>query len=473
MNAVAMAQKASVTEARSLDLGIPACHPLAPFVTEAMEEPTFMQQWPSPGDPSFRPYAVASLTLWGVGQLDFASRQTFYRSIATQKRREVLSSVSNRQVPERMLKLIAKTDWQRFELQDWMSLINLEGGNDEVCLGHVRCITPELIRQFNLNPELLREKGFLEVIAELTISADRWKEWAQFIKKESANNRVSIKNMAHSTTTRGDVWDLYFWCQGRNRRPFDLPYGVEDGRLIEPLRSSNDMVQESKRMVNCLDKRISRVWSGNRIYFKGRNGMGFDAELVRHALSWIPGDILGPSNQQVAPAIEAEVRKELATLAEKLNQSTLSATQADFDKHVPDETGIAIPQELMEEVCNALQTIKGRSLSWTQGAYAIFENSDGYYVQALSSPDGTEYLVEIASHEYVSSLNERLTDEVVEFIEKSRFVWPQGRSNFHRWFSIFENENFQDLAELLMTAMTKIFGHFEWEDLEVKTHVPS
>jgi len=186
-----------------------------------------------------------------------------------------------------------------------------------------------------------------------------------------------------------------------------------------------------------------------------------------------PGDILGPGNQDVANEIKVEIREELARLAEKLNSSDLSKTQADCGKHLQDVQSIVVPTEMMNEVCSALQTIKGRSRSWTKGAYAIFENPSGDYVQAMSSPDGTEYLVEIASHKYVSSLNDRLTDDVVDFIEKAGFVWPDGRTNFHRWFTISENDDLLRLAKLLMLAMSKIFGDFEWSELEVKTHVPS
>jgi len=473
VNGVVMADVCNRTEVYWVDLGIPASHHLVPLVTEAMEEPTFFQQWLSLIDESFRPYAVAALDLGGVVRLDSAARQTFYRSIGTNKRREVLSSVSTRQVPERILKLLARTDWQRFSTQDWESFIQIGCANDETYLGHVRCISPELVRQFDLIPELLREPNFLELVAGLTISAVRWKDWAQFIDGEPANNRALIRHMAQSATTRGAVWDLFFWCQGRNRRPFDMPFGLLDSDLIEPIRSPQDMVLESKRMVNCLDKRVSRVWSRNRIYFKGCNRLKVDAELVRQANAWTPGDIFGPRNQHVALEIEAEIRNELTRLAEQLNQPSLSNTQADSERYLQDAQSIVVPTEVMDEVCNALQTIKGRSRSWTSGAYAIFESLSGGYVQAMSSPDGTEYLVEIASHKYVSSLNERLTDEVVDFIEKAGFVWPEGRSNFHRWLTISENDDLPEIAKLLMVAMTKIFGRFEWGELEVKTHVPA
>ena len=473
MNDAVTEDSGNGTEVYWLDLGIPACHHLASLVTEAIAEPTFMQQWRSIIDQSFRPYAVATLDLGSVVQMDAASRQTFYRSICAKKRREMLSSVSNRQVPERVLKLIARTDWQKFSTQDWKSLIQFGCENDEASLGHMHCITPELVQQFNQIPELLREPNFLELLSGLTISTARWKDWAQFIDGEPANNRALIRRMAQSAATRSDVWDLFFWCQGRNRRPFDIPFGLLESRLIEPVRSPHDMVQESKRMVNCLDKRISRVWSGNRIYFKGCNGLAVDAELVRQAIAWTPGDILGPCNQVVANDIKVEIREELTRFAEKLNSSDLSKTHADCGKHLQDVQSIVVPTEALSEACNALQSIKGRSRSWTQGAYAIFENPSGDYVQAMSSPDGTEYLVEIASHKYVSSLSNRLTNEVVDFIEEAGFVWPDGRSNFHRWFAISENDDLLRLAKLLMLAMSKIFGDFEWSELEVMTHVPS
>ena len=456
--------------------GVPARHPLAAFIAEALKEPVFAEQWFTATDRTFRPYAAATMCMGNVARHEEAKRQSFYRDIAKRNRRNFLSELASRQLPARYLNWLERTTWKMFSARDWEALIDIgaEGGADT--LGHVDRITPVLVRQFSLIPPLLREPGFLTIVASLPIPVERWANWQEFIDEADANARALFSRMAQSAKSRGDVWDLYYRCQGRYWKSFDLPACLFGAALIEPIRSPGDMVRESALMENCLDKRISRVWSSSRLYFKGRDRLMVDCELVRRGESWIPGDVLGPSNQPVAGDIETMVRGELYLLARQLDEHPLSAPESNEDSYLltlrNDVRNDLAPGDI-HTVHGALHTIRGQSRSWTNGAYAIFEIPNRCYVQAMSSPDGTEYLVELSSHKYFREMNRRLTCTAIDFIERAGFVWPVGEANFHRWFSVANDAELQTLAESLLAIVTKVLGKITNRELRVTTHVPA
>jgi hypothetical protein len=98
---------------------------------------------------------------------------------------------------------------------------------------------------------------------------------------------------------------------------------------------------------------------------------------------------------------------------------------------------------------------------------------NGIYVQFMSSPDGAEYLLEVASHKYVSRANEFLTAAAVELIERAGFAWPNGKKNFLRWFNVSTDADFQGMAELALAILAGVFRHPPGATVEVTVHVPS
>lgn len=101
-----------------------------------------------------------------------------------------------------------------------------------------------------------------------------------------------------------------------------------------------------------------------------------------------------------------------------------------------------------------IETIQGKSRSWTDGAYAIFEVSRDRYVQFLSSPDGMEYLMEISSHRYVESVNNCLTEH-----EKALNAY-RGHITALRWFvSDHESQQADRLSRL--AALEQLLGQVQ------------
>jgi hypothetical protein len=120
-----------------------------------------------------------------------------------------------------------------------------------------------------------------------------------------------------------------------------------------------------------------------------------------------------------------------------------------------------------------LQSIQGKSRSWSNGAFAIFELPRGGFVQFMSSPDGQEYLMEISSHRYNEDVNARLTADVVALIEKAGFVWPNGKANFLRWFNVSSLQDNQSVAEIALAILARVFGCRKRSRVMVHTHIPA
>ena len=120
-----------------------------------------------------------------------------------------------------------------------------------------------------------------------------------------------------------------------------------------------------------------------------------------------------------------------------------------------------------------LQLIRGKSRSWSNGAYAIFGLDRGGFVQFMSSPDGgQEYLFEIISHKYNGTVNEFLTANAVTLIERAGFVWPIGRNNFLRWFNAVSEDDITAMAELSLVVLSRVFGYRFPSPIKITTHVP-
>ncbi len=228
-------------------------------------------------------------------------------------------------------------------------------------------------------------------------------------------------------------------------------------------------------MKSCLANQVRRVHDGDRIYFKALGSVLVNAELVRQEKAWIPGDILGCENAPVtielARHVAAELQRLALTLPVKSESSNKNVTDGYIDQLRLDARNSFTADEI-ENLSGFLESIQGRSRSWTDGAYAIFEVSRDRYVQFLSSPDGTEYLMEISSHRYVESVHKCLSNDAVTLLEKVGFIWPTERTNYFRWFKVSCTEDLQAMAELALAMLAGIFGYRTGKRMRVTNHFP-
>jgi hypothetical protein len=457
-------------------LGVSSGHRLAPLIMEGIREPLFAARWNDGSDESFRAFAVAVIELRDAQRLPAASRGALFRDLCMRKRSEILSDILDKPIASRVLKVLSRTDWKDFARGDWDALFSLlirEGENS--VLGHVHRFTPIFVRQFALIPEELRVPQLLNVVSNLFVPAQRWEQLRLFLEKADAGQRAEMLRAAATIESKGEFWDFYFRCEGKYWLPFDFPSSISTSELLEPIASPLQMQAEGLCMNNCLANRVSRVLSGNRIYFRLLDNGEVNAELVRRVDGWVPGDILGRGNS-VVPADTAEkIRTELQRLAKTIPITAESSISAHQDACI--ERLLTLARKSFSEVdivelAGPLRSIQGRSQSWTKGAFTVIEMDSGEFIQFMCSPDGKEYLCEICSHKYNDDVNEVLTADIVDLIEECGFVWPIGKDNFLRWFNVSSEEDVHAMAELALSILGRVFGHRKGLSLTIRTHIP-
>jgi hypothetical protein len=456
--------------------GVSPTHRLAVAIEAALLAPAFAAQWTDPADETFRAFAVAALDLGDATRGDDPARAALIHDIATRRRAELLAELLGRPVTVRAIRWLGRVDWQEMERGDWETLFGIAAAAPPAAaLGHVRRITPLLLRQYEWIPEAVRAVGLLDVASALAVPHARWQRIRDALEAADAGFRADLVRSAGSVASNGAFWDFYYRCDGRYSRPFDLPLAFTASALLEPIATPAALDAEATRMQNCLATRASRVHSGNRVYFRLREG-GVDAELVRQGGRWVPGDILGFGNAAVSAKAAGRVRAELQRLAE------LAGPEAGVGAGVAEDAFVEMLGERVRrdaaepEIAGlraALQRIRGRSRSWTDGAYAIFQVAGGPYVQFMSSPDGTEYLIELASHRYLEAVHPFLTAEAVDLIERAGFVWPTAKANFIRWATVASDADVGKLADFALALLVRVFRHRTRDYVDIRTHVPA
>lgn len=452
-------------------------HQADSLIAEALNEPLFEAQWNDRSDEVFRPFAAAVLQLTGAAPLPEDSRKALYRDLCTRRRVEVLAEVLKEPVAPRVVRLLSRTDWQGFSHEDWVGFFAIaRAESSHSALAHARRLTSTLVGQFARIPEELRLPAMLEVAGELDIPAARWDRLRQFIQQSDAGRRAALLRAAGTVDSKVAFWDFYFRCEGKHDCRFEIPCGMAASELLEPLGSPGQMESEALRMSNCLANRVSRVWSGNRFYFRARHGTAVDAELVRLPDQWVPGNVLGPANAPVPAELAGTIQDELRRLAASTPAGGRSREAVRQDAYVEglcEDAGAAFGADAIERFAEPLRLIRAKSRSWSDGAFTAFVVESGCYVQFMSSPDGNEYLCEISSHKYVDGVDDFLTAEAVDVIESAGFVWPTGNDNFLRWFTVSSDEQLVTMAELALAILERVFRHRAGQAVKIETHIPS
>lgn len=456
-------------------LGVPSDHRLAPLIARALGHVEFSDRWSDSSDRSFRPLAVWALELRHAVELGESALTALIETLCFRKRSQVLEDLVGARRASRLLAWLPRVEWTQFTLEDWGALSAIADADPtHSLLGHVERITPILIHQHRRIPEEFRLPAVFEVASRLSVSAERWDRLRHFLAQASADGRAALVRAAGEIDSIGAFWDLYFRAEGRFQQPFDIPDVFMCGALLEPLATPSAMQAEAVRMGNCLANRASTVRNGSRVYFRPRDGALINADLVRRGSTWLVGSILGARNEPVDEAVGARIRAELEWMAQQVPAAN-DVAMGNLIAYI-DEARQSARQNFsagdIGQIVESLMRIHGRSRSWQDGAYAIVETKTGQFVQFMSSPDGTELLFEISSHKYNLSVQKRLTADVVDMIERSGFVWPDGKVNFLRWFNVASSEDLHVVAELALAVLARVFGHTPEKRLEITVHLP-
>ncbi len=451
-------------------------HALSLLVPEALCEPLFAASWNNVNDPGFRPYAAAVLLIAFSREMDLSERPKLISKTATAKRTLLLSQVSRRRVSQATLNIITKTDWLNFYQLDWQLLLECCEQQAVVkALSHVESISSCLVRQLPLVPAFLVLPRVLNVLCNLDVSEERWNLLASIYNKAAKEEQIDMLAAAGRTDGVGSFWDFYFDCSQPHWKPFVRQPSLPQSELLMPLTTPEALIAEGLRMQNCLPRLVRRAGTGHVVYFSATQETPATAEIVLGRTGWQPGKILGANNQDIAQEQREAIFLELTRLSDRANQQC-----EDFDGDVSYRVIESLcewardnfSQSQIENVEAALLEIKGKSKSWTDGAYTIFDTPEDVFVQLMSSVDGNEYLIEIASHQYVPEVEPYLTDDVVSLIEGAGFVWPSEKDNFLRYLICSSQSDCKMFAELTLGLLGQIFGFTNDKYLKIMTSIP-
>jgi hypothetical protein len=440
------------------------------WIAEASEDRFFAQLWDCDG--LFKPYATAAVAVGGISGLSPAERAAFYRQIAVKSRAVVLTHLSGIAVRPGTLRLLSKTDYERFEEEDWRALLS-------VCTDPVRRrelhkldqISPILVHQIRQVPGPIFCPAILDVLNTLEVSGEHWARLSSSLKEAPAGARQSLIRKARRARSRGSFWDYFFECTECRWKPFAFPESFSTSPLLKLLETSEQMKSEGLRMKNCVGQRVSRVAAGWDAYFHVSGTQPATVQMVRGENGWALGQIRAPGNALVEPAAAAEI----VDAAQQIIDCTVDDRPILREPFQPLVESVRIhgsewiPAAAIERIAAELQYIKGTSHGLDHGSYCIVEGTHGF-IQFMAVSESNEFLCEIQSHRFVREIERRLTDSAVSLITGCGFQWPDGQYNFLRWFTASIVDELHALAGFALGILHLVFEQNSEADFRINTH---
>ena len=455
---------------------VPSFDGLGPWIEQGRERPGFRAFWDE-ADPPTRAYVIACVALADLAALGADERATVFDQLAAQPRATVLASMGRGKFGARSLKTFEHCDAVDFRLEDWRALFShLEDAKTCNALGHVKTVTPTLVRQLASVPVPLRLPALLDVLAVVAVDRAHWDRLANALEQAGPDRRATLIRSARDIRTAADLWDLSCRCIDAaltatmtRRGPVDL------GPRFVPLVDEQELRLEGQRMENCLGRLVDRAARGQSAYFVWEGEPRASVELTAVAGDWVLGEVAGHANEPLDAKTERAIR---AAVGEVLGPSAVADRREATarSRGAGFEHCIAIGRRGFSETDRAelaevLWSIHGRALSPSNGAYVIVPTKDNFYFQCLADP-GSTYFVELSSHRYTPAVSDHLTSETVALLETSGFEWPRGKANFKRIFRVESRADCVDLADFALGALWELFGVRTVAELGLKVHVP-
>ncbi len=456
-------------------VALPVKHPLHGMIQEALRTPAFASLWIDGADKTFRPYAMAAMSIGNLKQRLPEERATLYERLATGKRKDMLTELSGRTVSAGFARLLGKTEWCRFTKTDWPRLIDAAADPTiRKALGHLPRISTTLVRQLDAIPATLLLPRVLGILNTVAVSPAQWRRLHDFLGRAEGDGWTKLTAAAHRIDSIGAFWDFFHECVEERWRPWRIPAAAFESHLLEPITGPDAMAAEGLVMRNCLGRLVIAAAKRRNIYFRHRGGTPVTSELVRKPTGWTPGRILGPENAPVDEPLADNILRELGRIAASIPNDGDDMSEAE-DRFITELAAFGREKFSSDEIADLadhLRDIRGRTLDDTNGAYAIFAAPSQGYVQFMSNPDGTEYLCEVASHKYWQRGEHFQTAQAVDLIDKAGFLWPYGKANFRRWFPVESRADCDGLAAMALAILYVMFRLRPGQGLDVDVNLP-
>lgn len=447
------------------------------MIPAALQYPEFAARWADPSDPGFRPFAAAALRLHDTRDGLSGQNREFYHTLTVVNRAQLLTQVAGMPVGPGMIRLLERTQWRGFGREHWLALFSIAAeAKRRRTLGHLRRITPCLVRQFEYVPAELWLPRVMGILNGIRIAPERWQRLTGALERAVESERAALRAMARKIDGRGALWDFIFLCTEGRARPLLVPAGAFGSTVLAPLTTGDECATEGLRMHNCLEQLVERAAAGNRILFRGLGDSPVTAGLVLTTAGWIPDGALGWDNKVLDPKIGRAVEQELEMLADRLNANRPDPAVERIDRYVAECAARAhaqFPAVQIDAMSQALSDIRGRSLTAGNGAFVIFTSRNRGYVQFMSDLGGREHSCEIGSHQFTPSVSKFLTEPAVEFIERAGFLWPRQIGNFLRWFPSGTTDACRTMAALTLECFARVFRLRPGQPITIDINIPS
>lgn len=409
-----------------------------------------------------RAYAVASLSLARVAELDPPSRFALYARIACAPRSEVLSELSALDIRPPAIRALRRLTSLDFAPDQWRQILWSFGRTHDVrALSAVEKITPSLIKQFEAIPQELRSGRLLSLAASFEISEGRWLALRAALTELPKPQRDDVIRRGRLVRGRGELWDLLLGPDrlGLKGQPPDL------GSSFVALTTPAAVRREGRDLDHCLKRLVPGGRDGRSAYYHSINPGPYTVELrSENGDDWSIAAIAGLRNARPPQADDAAMRcaiedalgNTLATAAPpaSVNPDTLldpgpvAARTLGRDRFDPQE---------IAKIVDALHTIAGHANCGDD--FFVVQLRNTFYAQCISVPPGDRILLEFCSHRWVPEVEDLLTEDSVSFLLGAGFGWPMGQANFTREFLCRDDNDRLAIAEVLVSGLSRLYDY--------------
>jgi len=449
---------------------------LGQWVQEGCARPRFRAFWDE-GDAATRAYVIACVALADLANRSADERASVFDELTTEPRATMIARLGSGRVHVESLKTLERCDALDFRRNDWNTLfLLLDDPKTRRTLGHVKVVTPTLVRQVAAVPVGLRLPALLEVLADNAVDTDQWERLATALEDAGPTRRATLVRSARLVRTASDFWDLFHRClDAAQTETMGKRGAIALGPRFIPLAGADAMHEEAQRMENCLGRLVDRSAYGQSLYFAWLGPPRATVELAAVAGRWVLGEVGGHANEPLDPRVEAVIR---TAVGEALGANAIVDRRevAGRVRGSAFEHCIAVGRREFSDndraaLADALFSIRGRSLGPKRNAYVVVDADNHLYFQALADPGGN-YFVEISSHRYIPEVSRFLTSSAVRMLEESGFEWPRGEANFKRMWRVDLRSDCVDLADFALGALWEMFGVRTFAQLKLKVTIP-
>ena len=327
-------------------------------------------------------------------------------------------------------------------------------------LRHSPRITPTLIRQLDLVPAVLRHPTVFAILADLEISAARWKRIAVDLAAIDDPRRATLGRRARTISDRGAFWDLVE----------DIRVAARHGQWRAPdlgadfvhLGSAVAMRQEASVMRNCLGDMVPEAAGGQSAFFRWLGSERVTVHLRPVGANWRLAALGGPRNTPLSPATSTAIED---LLRRTLGEAALDAPSFEDAVLAIAETGRArFDAGTRGTIASVLWDVHQRARK-TENA-CIF-GAGGRYVQFCVNRSGWTLRAEVAAHKFCPESASWLTEGAVDLLDRCSFRWPRVRQNFAREFAVRTRRDCGELADFECGLHQELWSHQVGEPLSI------